>query len=338
MQQEQMTQRKRLPGLDLLKILSMLLIIFHHLSKHGGFWAASMGATRWGIAVLNGLFAPSVNIFVLVSAYLMIKRGRVTVKGYLRLYAEVVFYTALSYAVACLLGAQSFSAVMLLKSFLPISYPVFWFAKMYFLMYLAASLLLVVVKHLEKKQYTVTVGAIFLILSLQTFLRLDILPLFNGFSALWFMLLFLLAGYWERFGFSLKKRYWALIYAVSTVYMCLWVYQNGLDIGYTHVGVALQTMSAFGLLHDLRCDRRWLNKLMVWLSSCTFGIYLLHDSDLIRTLLYERILRTPSYYTRATAMLWIGLLAFMILFIGLVAESLRKLTVQTVARLCKRER
>lgn len=337
MQEGKPTPRKRLFGLDLLKALSMLFIIFHHLSKHGGFWAASVGATRWGIAVINGLFAPSVNIFVFVSAYLMIRRGRVTLKGYLRLYAEVVFYTILTYIAICLLGAQSFSAVMLLKCFLPISYPVFWFAKMYFLMYLAAPLLLVLVRHLERKQYTVTVGAILLILALQTFLRLDILPLSNGFSALWFMLLFLLAGYWVRFGGILKKRYWALIYAVSTVYMCLWVYQNGLDIGYTHVAVALQTASAFGLLHDLQCDRRWLNRLTVWLSSCTFGIYLLHDADWIRTLLYERILRTPHYYARPNAMLWLCLFVVMILALGLLVESLRKMTVQTVARLRKRE-
>jgi surface polysaccharide O-acyltransferase-like enzyme len=337
MQEKRTNPKERLFGLDLLKLLSMLMIIFHHLSKHGGFWAASTGATRWGIAVINGLFAPSVNLFVFVSAYLMIKRGRVTVRGYLRLYAEVVFYTLLTYAAACLLGAQSLSAIMLLKCFLPISYPVFWFAKMYFLMYLAAPLLLVLVKHLEQKPYQITVGAIFLILSLQTFLRLDILPLANGFSALWFMLLFLLAGYWVRFGVSLRKRYWALIWAVSTAYMCLWVWQNGLDIGYTHVFVALQTVSAFGLLQDLRCERGWLQKSAIWLSSCTFGIYLLHDGDFVRTLLYERILRTPAYYTRVSAIGWLLLFALIILAAGLLVESLRKLAVQMAGKLRKKD-
>lgn len=337
MQEGKTIPKKRLFGLDLLKVLSMLFIIFHHLSKHGGFWAASTGATRWGIAVINGLFAPSVNIFVLVSAYLMIKKGRVSVKGYFRLYAEVVFYTLLTYAAACLLGAQSFSAIMLLKCFLPISYPNFWFAKIYFLMYLAVPLLLIVVRHLEKKPYERTLGAILLILSLQTFLRLDILPLANGFGALWFMLLFLLAGYWVRFGVSLRKRYWALIWAVSTVYMCLWVWQNGLDIGYAHIAVTLQTLSAFGLLHDLRCEGRVVRGLTTYLSSCAFGIYLLHDGDLIRTLLHGRILRTPSYYTRQTALLWMLLFALIILAAGLLAESLRKLAVRMAGKLRKKD-
>ena len=70
------TAKKRLFGLDLLKTLSMLLIIFHHLSKHGGFWAASTGATRWAIAAINAVFAPSVNLFVLVSAYLIVKKNK----------------------------------------------------------------------------------------------------------------------------------------------------------------------------------------------------------------------------------------------------------------------
>ncbi len=335
MQAEQ-AQSKRLLGLDLLKILSMLLIIFHHVSKHGGFWAASSGAARWGIAVINALFAPSVNIFVFVSAYLIVKKNKVTVKGYLRLYAEVVFYTLLAYLVACLFDVQSFSASMLVKCFLPISFPVFWFAKMYFLMYLASPLLLLAVRHLEKKQYEMTVGAILLLLLLQNALQTDILMLWGGFSAWWFMLLFLLAGYWARFGCSIKKRYWAAIWAVCTVYMTFWIDRNGLDILYTHIPVVLQTVSAFGLLYDLRSERAWLNKTLTWISSCTFGIYLLHDSDLIRTLLYERILRTPSYYTCATAIWWMLLFVLLILTAGLAAETLRKLFLQTVAKIRKK--
>ena len=242
----------RLLGLDILKILSMFFIIVHHLSKHGNFFFNSTGVSKVVLIVANALFLPSVNIFVFVSAYLIVKKGKASFKNYIKLYGQIVFYSVLTYIIACLLDYQSFSIKLFIKNFLPIAYPVFWFSKAYLVMYILSPLLLKIVKHLEKKEYTITTVIIFVILIYgNRFKTYEFLPLAKGFNAIWFAIIFLLAGYQARFGIKLKKKYFLIIYIISLGCSVYSIIQNQMSVDYTDIFVVIQTISLFNLLYDI---------------------------------------------------------------------------------------
>ena len=319
------TQKKtRFAGLDLLKVVSMIFIIIHHVSKHGGFYANSSGASSVVFMVLNALFMPSVNVFVFTSAFLIIRKGKIKLSHLIKLYLEVVFYSILTYLIVCLLGYRNFSFEQLLLNFFPISYLLFWFVEAYLIMYALCPLMLKIVNGLNKKEYDLFLLIMGLLL-IYASINKSFVVLSRGFSATWFCVLFMLAGYQVRFGFGLNKKWLGVVFAISTLLVFVSIYLYGLNVDYTSIFVVLQTISIFGLLYDLNFNNRIVCKVLKYVSTCTLGVYLLHDGVYIQECLYSRIFRTQNYWGGLSGVLYFMLFCLIIFCAGILVESLRKL-------------
>ena len=293
----------------------MILIVIHHISKHGGFFENSTGFTRVVLEISNALFLPSVNVFVYVSTYLIVKKGKVGFRGYFRIYFQVLFYSLLTFLLTWLLTKNPISFSTVIKNFFPIIFPVFWFAGAYLLMYILSPILLKIINLLKQKQYAIVVlVTISLVMILSAFPQAQAVLFGNGFNTFWFCVLFLISGYQAKFGINLKKWQFVLIYVASSCLAYLLILKNQMNVNYSHIIVLIQAVSLFSLLYDINCK----NKVVVWmikhLSLCTFGIYLLHDGVYMQQVLYDRVLQTQNYYGAAA-------LGYFILFLLLIAVS-----------------
>lgn len=317
---------KRYLGLDIIKILSMFFIIIHHFSKHGLFFDNSSGTIKIILIILNSIFLPCVNIFVYVSAFLIVKKGQATFRNFIKLYLQIVFYSLFTYFLSFCLSYVNFDFKTLIKCFFPISYSLFWFASAYLIMYMLSPLLLKVVDNTSKNDYIKVICVILIILINIKFTNLNnYLPIYNGFNAIWFCILFILAGFQEKYGYNIKKRFWIIIYILSTIASFFYIMKHDLNIDYATLPVLIQTISMFNLLYDITSYNSILNKICKYIASCTFGIYLMHDSAFIQPYLYSRIFKTYNYYTLPASLIYMFLFIFIVIISGILIEYIRKL-------------
>jgi len=321
--------KSRLIGLDVLKILATIFIILHHVSKHGHFYENTTGTVHVILQITNALFLPSVNIFVFISSYLIIKKGRSSFKHYLYLYAQIVFYSILAFIITCILKYNTLSIRTIVYCCLPITYSFFWYCKEYLLFYMVSPLLLKIVKSLNRKEYTITILIIFGILLYSNIMDILILPLNSGFSFVWFIVLFVIAGYQFNYGFKLRKFIFAIIFAFTSLLSIVIIKEKGLNVDYTNFITVIQTISLFNLLYDVKINNKVLTKMISYVSTCTFGIYLLHDGVFVQPVLYKHILQTNRFFNNHALLHWVVFI--LVIFVaGLIVDTIRKIMLKGI--------
>lgn len=333
---DQQTSKKRLIGLDILKILSMFFIIIHHVSKHGMFYDNSLGFSRHVLTGLNALFLSSVNIFVFISSYLIIRKGKVSIKHYFYLYAQIVSYGLLTYFISGILGYNGLSLRTIINCFFPITNPMFWFCKEYLLLYLISPLLLKIVHNLNKKEYTITTIGILFLLLYCNIAKVEIIPFNSGFNVIWFIVLFLLAGYQFKFGINIKKHIFLILFIISSALSTLIIRNKGMEVNYSNFITIVQTLSAFNLLYDINIKNKFIAKPIKYISTCTLGIYLLHDGTCIQPFLYSRLFKTYKFFDN-NILLYFFMFVFLIFVLGLIVESGRKISLNIIMKFSRKK-
>ena len=108
----------RQSNIELLRIVAMFFIIAYHCVCNSTLWleldfahpsAKSILVQLWGMWGKTGI-----NVFVLISGYFMCV-SHLTVKRYVKLLAELLFYGIATYLVLCYLGIERFSCLAIFK-------------------------------------------------------------------------------------------------------------------------------------------------------------------------------------------------------------------------------
>ena len=161
------TQHKlRNVNMDVLRIVSMLLIVFLHSISDSGVLEASIPGTVMYYWVYFGYYLSQicVNCFVLLSGYFMIE-SRFRPSKLISLWIEVVFYSVVLRIVFIVTGQQAFSITSLVSCFVPVITGRYWFITIYFGLYLISPFLNLAIKAMSKRQFTALNVILFLIMS-----------------------------------------------------------------------------------------------------------------------------------------------------------------------------
>ena len=114
-----MSKSKRLSNLELLRIITMLVIIAHHYIVNSGVTELYDFQHISGKMIFAQCFGwggkTAINIFVLISAYFMCQ-SKLTWKKVLKLYLEIKFYSIVIYAIFLVTGYTTFSVKGVLKT------------------------------------------------------------------------------------------------------------------------------------------------------------------------------------------------------------------------------
>jgi surface polysaccharide O-acyltransferase-like enzyme len=131
------TVQPRFGNIELLRIVSMLLIVCNHFEGH----ALAIQGFEWGSAnlysnwLIRGIGYIGVNLYVLISAYFLCMSS-FKAKKLLKLLVEVWFYSMIIYGLFVGTGQVSFSFKGFFKSFLPTLCSQYWFVTCYVVMYI----------------------------------------------------------------------------------------------------------------------------------------------------------------------------------------------------------
>lgn len=303
-----MVQTKRESGIELFRIITMLIIVAHHYVVNSGlspligtnyFSANSIFLMLFGWGGKTGI-----NCFVLITGYFMCT-SKITLKKFLKLVLWVEFYKVIIYFIFVFTGYSSFGIKSFIKALLPVTSIADGFTSTYILFYLFIPFLNVLVHALHKKQHLLLIG---LCLFVYSVLGLVFTLKYNYVT--WFSIIYLIGSYLrlhEETWFNSKK-FWgtasvfALLASFGSVLVCAFIHEKiGLDIHYyyfvadSHRPLAvLMAVCSFMYFKNIKIGYKpWINTV----AASAFGVLLIHaNSNTMRQWLWQDVLQNVTFF------------------------------------------
>lgn len=302
-------------GLELYRIIAMLLIVAHHYVVNSGLMDVMYESPLEGKALFMFLFGmwgkTGINCFVLITGYFMCT-SRITLRKFLKLLLMMYIYRIVIYAIFAVTGYNEVSLSSIVKLLLPVTSVKQNFVSCYLLFYLTIPFLNILVSHMTKRQHLLAAG-----------LGLMIYTLFGSIPTIyvdknyvsWFIVLFIIGSYLrfypERW-FSSRKL-WVISTFISVLLAMLsvvallaageWIntnYGQKLRLAYFLVADSNKVLavavavSSFMLFKNLGIR---YSKFINAVASAAFGVLLIHaHSDTMRQWLWKDTLDNVGWY------------------------------------------
>lgn len=298
-------KKERQVNIEILRILSMFLIVvghcwFHGFKSHGfeGVFDISSGLGIIDYISMEFLWIFStigVNCFVFITGYFMINKYELRWKGLMNLWIQILFY---SLGIFLLLG-ESISVGELFTYSLPIYSSPYWFVTKYFALMLLAPFLSTLAHRITQKQYVLLLIIMFILFGGYTYG-----PIFAGcYTLSWFVFLYMIAGYYRLYGFGtlILKHSGKIVLALLCSLFILATFINLYSFVKNGNPVfRIMSTSGDGLAFFLSLSVFvWFSKLkltaapfhyLAKIAPYTLGVYLIHEHPIIRVHLWDTIL------------------------------------------------
>lgn len=327
--------KKRQSNIELLRIISMILILAHHFSLHGGFEVleSSLSLNRFWIQFLQLGGKIGVDIFIIISGYFLIYSQKIKLSKVLKLWFQLFFYSVLIYIIFILTGVETISMNGIIKNIFPVIFTRWWFASTYFVLYLLSPYLNKLLISLSKVEYQkLLIVLTFFWCIIPTFTAAN----FQSNVLIWFIYLYTLAGYIRLYGIlKYLSNKWLIIVAIVS-YLATYLSAVIFDILGTKIFVfsthstyffgmqklPILMISVFIFLIFLRVNIGSI-KLINIISSATFGVYLIHDNEYVREFLWHTLFKNVSHATSNNLISYSILVIILVYIACTIIELLR---------------
>lgn len=328
--------KSRQSNFELLRIISMLLIVIFHFSD----WGEIIKITE----PLNNKFFGEfiniggnlgVNLFVLISGYFLID-SKFKMKKLLKIILEVWTYSVGISLICFVFNIGDLKTKSLLQSILPISYNMYWFATTYIGMYI---LFPTINKFLNTTNYKEHINII-IILGIMLSVIPTFIPRAKPFNSnlMWFIYMYIIAAYIKKYDIKFinnnKKN--LTIIALTTLLLFM------LSVIITLIGLKIKffsnfvehfnnmyslpmlilSISVFIYFKNINIKN---NKIINIFARSSFAVYLIHINVLIRRYLFTDILILQNFYDKNTLILagYVFISSISIYLICIVIDILR---------------
>ncbi len=292
----------RRSGLELLRIIAMLLIVFGHFCGQSDMmrFVESHSATAVITTILGNASRVSVNLFLIVAVWFMVGR-EFKAERLIKTWITVFIWSVVSTSVAALCGAE-----LGIKTFLQCLFPILgrplWFASAYMILYMCSPFLNMILKW-ERKKLRTFLCVLFLFCSL--------IPTITAFnetfpdSVLWFIFVFLFVGYIKLYySNSIGRHYFLDGLLGIIVYLILVLFKNGPELLNGKI-VEIAAELANNYLVNFRSIPNFVCALLIFfffnaidlknkvvndLAKGSFPVYIVHQTKALYPLLWTWLL------------------------------------------------
>lgn len=305
-----MAEKKRNSNLELMRILCMLLIVFHHCGGHG-FESIDRvySFNKYFTEAASMLGSAGVMGFVLISGYFVSASGT-DLKRLLKLWGQIWFYSALCLVLflTVLTPAEPLGAADIIKSLLPVTYSCYWFATSYIVLMLLSPFLNSFIASVGRETLLRLIVLLVLLWSvLATLFAAD-----YGYNIMgWFVAMYLISGYIRRYYVPGRHAAGRHLVLALLAYLLLLLSDILINLAgkYTGSGALLANSAIFAkqnsifdfmvalelFLHFLNREPFYSRTVNITASAC-FGVYLIHDNFIFRPYLWGTLLHMPEHY------------------------------------------
>ena len=325
-------------NLELYRIIVMLAIVAHHYVVNSGLTGVinenSLMNFNSLFLLLYGCWGKiGINCFVLITGYFMCK-SNITVKKFLKLVLEWLFYKYVILAIFVLTGYQKFTVIELIKNILPIRTLTNGFTSCYIVFFLFIPFLNLLIHTMNEKQHRWL-----LILSLSVFSVLASIPGINVGSSyvFWFMNLYLVSSYIRLYPIPLfeNTRFWgwmsllAIVCSYVSVVAMAWMKDTfGFSLGYYFFLADSNKITALAVaLCFFLFFKNWklkYNPLINTIAASTFGVLCIHaHSDAMRQWLWKDLCNNVGFFVSDYLVLHAVVVVLAVFAVCTVIDQLR---------------
>ena len=309
-----MTPKQRNVNMDLLRIVSMLLIVFLHSIDHSGVLEQSencgMGMYFY-VRFTYALCQVCVNIYVMLSGYFMVN-SRFRLHKLVTLWMEAAFYSFVFKLAFMLSGSERFSVVSLASCLFPILTGRYWFLTIYVGMYLIAPFLNVLIRAMDRRMHSLLNLTLFAVMSLWSSVHPAIAGMNSGggWGLAWFAVMYLAAA-WFRLYYAPGRKPAACFAGFLAIPLFMAAAQVALRVGanipgagmlgavvgnwfrYDSAPVYMMTLCLFAGFLNVKIRNEKLSKAIISIAPLTLGVYLIHAHANVSPWSWE-VLNLPS--------------------------------------------
>lgn len=329
---------RRDSSFELLRIIGMILIVLHHIACHGGFEfdSSELSVSRAWFNLIKAGGKIGVNIFVLISGYFLSSDEKTypDIRKLFKVWAQLVFYSVGIYSALCICGYLQFNSESFIRSFVPVLSCTWWFASTYFVLYLLHPVINIFLRAADRKRLqSVLILLLFIWSVIPTLTDLE----FQGSNLLWFFVLYLVAGYYRKFGLPAKLSCrrslllsilsFAFVYGFSLLMLILGKKWPGMAVysfyfcEQERLPLFLASFFLFVAFSKMKVQN---SSLINTLASATFGVYLIHDYSAMRQIIWRDFLNVSAAADSAVLIPYSVFCAFMVFACCVVVDLIRK--------------
>ena len=300
--------KKRDNNLDLLRIISMLMVVCIHAVGWGGLVEGALipGTANWYLGnAMQTLSLQAVNCFVLISGYFLCT-SQFRLRKLVSTWLQAAFYSVGIYVLLVLLhGKTAFSLKELIKCGRVVTMDRYWFVTDYILLYCLFPVLNFAIRSMNRKQHVLTCGALLLVFSVvpNIVYVVDYSGINGGYSLTWFCILYLIAAYFRLYvPKRIKHQKWMFpAYVVLALTICAErfvahyvtpfifgrVTLTSLFYSYNSIVSVPCALALFQAFRGLEMKSEKSAACIYLIAPLTFSVYLIHEQDNFRPLLWQ---------------------------------------------------
>jgi len=299
-------KQERNYGIDLLRMVAMLLVVVLHVLGQGGVlahtWAYS-GQYLIGWYLEYAAFC-SVNLFALISGYVGV-RSKCRASNLAVLWLQVFLYSFGIAAVVAIFRPELCSGADLIEYAFPVITRKYWYFSAYFSLFLFMPLLNAGINALSKQTLRRVIVAMILVFSVASSAGKeashDAFTLVSGYTGLWLMVMYAVGAYIGKYGMWEKVPQAALLgiffgcAAVSLGLRCLVLrisstvsepYYLKFVATFNSPLVVLESIALLLFFARLRFGA-FAGKLIAFFAPAAFGVYIIH----VHPIIWEHLMR-----------------------------------------------
>ncbi len=306
-----MLNKKRNYGIDLLRLVSMYMVVVLHVCGCGGvlenveLFSVNYYVANFFEVVCYG----AVDIFAMISGFVMVNSKYSYIKIFPTWLTTFFYSTVITLLCVLLYSKFEISHVnpgKVLASFFPVVTGRYWYVTSYCAMFLFIPYLNLVIHSLNQHSFRKLICILFVLFSIlprlvNPVLKMDLFNLNYGYSVLWLSVMFVFGAYVKLYPPKISGKICLFLCFVSpflilismgcTAYInqCFNVSLNeSFLLGYTSPLTLVPACSLLLLFSRLDIRSLSLKKIIAVLSPLAFSVYLIHTHPLIFPLLKDK--------------------------------------------------
>lgn len=326
-------------AVDIIRIFAMYGIVCIHYLAHGGFLSNTVVLSmNWNISWLLYSFVQiSVNVFVIISGYFLVKSNNFSWRKVFNIWGEVAFYSVTICLVFVFDGTGNWK--QLLISFLPVKFAAYWFVPVYIALYILSPYLSKLGNSLSKDEYVRFLCVLIGLFSVYSFYTEPFGKVGGNIVGItWFVTLFFIGGYIGRFnpGEAVRTIHLGGLYFIGTIFLFIIHYainylspvladKLGERLFFINSPFVLFNSIAF-FLFALRAkiDGKYTKKIIRNISALSFAVYLISENSNIYPFLWTDVFQTKRFYDSDQLLLNFLLSTISVYLVCTLIEFVRK--------------
>lgn len=296
--------RNRSSNFELLRIVSMTMVVVMHVLRHGGILQTlTVGSLEyWFLWGMESLSFVGVNCYLLLTGYFQVQ-AQFRWKKVIALVVQLMFYAALSEVVLVIMtGKVKLKDILLVID--PIGNNVYWFASQYLILYVMSPYINQMLAALSKDSHKRLIVILTVMCGVYPTIAFWAKNTFGiGNNIAWFITMYVAAAFFRLYDVKISMKTAITGYLVCTAILLLsrfvldkvgTLIHFDSDLGkllfyYNSPVVAISSICVFMCFKQINIEKLRFKRAINLVASLCFGVYLIHDSDILRTELWRVI-------------------------------------------------